>query len=84
MEDSLATRESSMKSKPPISAEYFAKQIVKDFENLKIGRVEYYRGTLATVMSLFQYLPRFFKTKFVLKKLALDVVFANIRKIYNS
>lgn len=83
IEEFSKARNGLVKNNRPMDPEDYAKKVVYDFETSKIGKVNYYRGTLATVSYILQYFPRLIILKMIMIRFKLTKTFESIRTLYN-
>lgn len=82
IEELLDRRRAMAARNNPMLAEEYARRIIYDFEHLKIGKVDYYRGSKATIIGILQYLPRFIIIRGLIRFFGMQKVFSVIRKLY--
>lgn len=84
MEEVIAKRRIMAKTSKPISPEAYAKKVVTDFENSKIGKINYCRGSFASFMYWVQYLPRFIPINIFKRRFQMDHLFKVLKEKYSK
>ncbi|EGV65029.1 NADPH-dependent 1-acyl dihydroxyacetone phosphate reductase [Yamadazyma tenuis] len=84
IEELISKRREMAKRNAPMSAELYAQKVVSDFEGSRIGVINYYRGSKASILHVVSFFPRFWVTFVFRRMFGMVSLWQHLREKYSK